>query len=81
MLKEYRFNLSYEYYSFRDKPEDVTHRVNDHKVSGEIFDRLFNKAMSILPLDITTMYLWKNHKTGSYTRSEHWTFNEETYDY
>ena len=81
MLKEYNFNLSYEYYPFKIKNESTKYSVNDHKVSGELYYALLDKVMAKMPLDHTSVYLWKNHKTGSYTRSVYNTYNEEAYDY
>ena len=81
MLKEYRFNLNYEYYPFKDKPKETIRYVNGHKVSREVFNTLFNKVKSILPIDNTYTFIWNNHKTGSYTKNDYYTFNKETYDY
>lgn len=81
MLKEYNFNISYEYYPFKIKNENTKYSVNDHKVNAELYHALLDKVMASMPLDHTSVFTWKNNKTGSYTRSEYKTFNEETYDY
>ena len=81
MLKEYNFNISYEYYPFKIKNDSTKYSVNDHKVSAELYYTLFEKVMASMPLDHTSTFSWKNHKTGSYTRSEYRTFNEEVYYY
>ena len=82
MLKEYRFNISYEYYPFRHgKDGTYTYSVNNHKIDAELYYTLLDKVMANMPLDHTSVFTWKNHKTGSYTRSEYKTFNDEIYDY
>lgn len=80
MLKEYLFSKRYEYINYRDLPTNVSYRVNQHKVSVDIFDIIFNKVQLSLPLDTTYKTFWKNHKTGNYVQYEYWTFNEEAYD-
>lgn len=82
MLKEYRFNISHEYYPFRHgKDCTYTYSVNDHKIDAGLYYTLLDKIMLSVPLDTTSVFFWQNHKTGSYTRSEYRTYNKETYDY
>ena len=81
MLKEYNFNISYECYPFRSKKESTKYSVNDHKVSAELYYTILDKVMASMPLDHTSVFYWRNHKTGSYTRSVYNSYNEETYDY
>lgn len=81
MLKEYRFNRSYEYYPFKhEKDGTYTYSINDHKIDAGLYYTLLDKVKLSMPLDITTVFFWQNHKTGSYTRSEHRTYNEDTYE-
>lgn len=81
MLKEYRFNISHEYYPFKLEKESTKYSVNDHKVDAGLYYTLLDKVKFSMPLDHTSVFFWQNHKTGSYTRSEYRTYNEETYDY
>lgn len=82
MLKEYRFRSDYEYYPFvKNKLENSEYYVNGHKVDYKLYLALFDKVESKIPLDISTVHIWRNNKTGSFRRSFCWDFNEETYDY
>ncbi len=81
MLKEYRFHISHEYYPFKLEKESTEYSVNDHKVDAGLYYTLLDKVKFSIPLDTTSVFFWQNHKTGSYTRSEYRTYNEETYDY
>lgn len=78
MLKEYLFSKRYERLKYGDSSFNVSYRVNQHKVSVDIFDIIFNKVQLSLRLDTTYTTFWMNPKTGNYVRYEYWTFNEET---
>lgn len=81
MLKEYRFNISYEYYPFKVEKENTKYSINNHRVNADLYYTLLDRVMSSIPLDNTSVFFWKNFKTGSYTRSTYQTYNEEIYDY
>lgn len=81
MLKEYRFCVRDEYYPHISKPDNTTYYVNNHELNHDSYYILFDKVKSNISLDNSMVIIWKNHKTGSYTRSTYKTFNGETYDH
>ena len=75
MLKEYRFNTRDEYYPYTGKPDNTTYYVNSHELDYDSYYILFDKVKSSIPLDNSMVIIWKNHKTGTHTRSTYQTFN------
>lgn len=67
MINEYKFYRSYDEYII-NKSEEIFD-INGHKVSKEIFDSLYTKAIKNYKLHTTQYCTWTNHISKAHTYS------------
>ena len=66
MISEYTFYYGYEKYPIEDKPV-LSYKVNNHKISKEVYHTLFRKVANSSKHDLFTIQntLWENYHTNS----------------
>lgn len=72
MIDEYTFCYGYE--SRPNEAVDNTFKVNNHKVSGDIYDKLFRKVKKNCERLTFYQALWKDYKTNIDRYNEYITF-------